>query len=46
MLFVSVNYTMKPISLWLIDGGYWLISMIIGGILLAVWRKKEVAASA
>lgn len=45
VLFVSVNYTMKPISLWLIDGGYWLISMIIGGILLAVWRKKEVAAS-
>ncbi len=44
-LFISVNYSMKPISLWLIDSGYWLISMVIGGVLLAVWRKKEAATS-
>ena len=43
-LFVTYSYSMKPFSLWLVDAGYWLISMIIGGILLAVWRKKEAAA--
>lgn len=45
VLFVTINYSMKPFSLWLIDGAYWLVSMIIGGILLAVWRKKEAATS-
>lgn len=41
-LAVNVIYTMKPFSLLLIDGGYWLVSMLIGGALLASWRKKEV----
>ena len=45
-LFVNGVYTLKPFSLWLMDGGYWLISMVIGGILLAVWRKKEAAPAA
>lgn len=40
-LFVTVLYTMKPLTLWLIDGGYWLVCMLAGGALLAVWRKKE-----
>ncbi|MBI4418253.1 MAG: DUF1761 domain-containing protein [Ignavibacteriales bacterium] len=40
-IFVNQIYTMKPFSLWLIDGGYWLVSMLIGGVLLASWRKKE-----
>lgn len=43
-ILVNVLYTMKPFSLWLIDGGYWLVSMLIGGVLLAVWKKKEAAA--
>lgn len=42
-LFVTITYVMKPYSVFLIDAGYWLISMIIGGMLLAVWRKKEAA---
>lgn len=43
-LFVTYNYQLKPISLWLVDAGYWLVSMLIGGVLLAVWRKKESTA--
>lgn len=42
-ILVNIIYTMKPFSLWLIDGGYWLVSMLAGGALLAVWRKKEAA---
>jgi len=40
-LFVNILYTMKPLTLWLIDAGYWLVCMLAGGALLAVWRKKE-----
>ncbi len=40
-ILVNIIYTMKPFSLWLIDGGYWLVSMLAGGALLALWRKKE-----
>lgn len=43
-LFVAYNYQLKPISLWLVDAGYWLVSMLVGGVLLATWRKKEAAA--
>ncbi|MEX1139378.1 MAG: DUF1761 domain-containing protein [Bacteroidota bacterium] len=43
-LFVTYSYSMKPFSLWLVDAGYWLVSMLIGGVLLAVWRKKDKAA--
>lgn len=39
-LFVTYSYSMKPFSLWLVDAGYWLVSMILGGIVLAVWKKK------
>lgn len=41
VLSVNVIYTMKPVSLLLIDSGYWLVSMLAGGALLATWRKKE-----
>ena len=41
VLSVNVIYTMKPFSLLLIDGGYWLVSMLAGGALLAIWRKKD-----
>ena len=40
-ILVNITYTMKPLLLWLIDGGYWLVCMLAGGALLAVWRKKE-----
>ncbi len=40
-MIVTINYTMKPFTLWFIDAGYWLVSMLLGGALLAVWRKKE-----
>lgn len=40
-LFVTYSYQLKPLSLWLVDAGYWLVSMLIGGILLATWKKKE-----
>lgn len=39
-LFVIYNYQLRPISLWLVDAGYWLVSMLAGGALLAVWRRK------
>lgn len=43
-LFVTYSYQLKPISLWFVDAGYWLVSMLIGGVILAVWRKKESTA--
>jgi hypothetical protein len=45
-LYVSYAFAMRPIGLFLIDAGYWLIGLMIGGVILAVWRKKEVAAVA
>lgn len=39
-LLVNINYQMKPLSLFLIDASYWLISMIIGGMIIATWKKK------
>src|SRR3989304_76495 len=44
-LCVTYSYSMKPFSLWLVDAGYWLILMIICGIFLPAWEKKEDAAS-
>ncbi len=32
-----VTYEKKPFSLWLINGGYWLVSLLVMGIILAVW---------
>jgi hypothetical protein len=29
----------------LIDAGYWLAGLVIGGIILAVWKKMDVAAA-
>jgi hypothetical protein len=39
-LFVNDAYQNKQFTLWLIDAGYWLVSLIVGGIVLAVWQKK------
>ncbi len=43
-LFVTYSYQLKPISLWLVDAGHWVVSMLIGGVLLAVWKKKQPTA--
>jgi hypothetical protein len=44
--FVQTVYQMKPIGLWCIDAGYWLIGLIIGSIILATMKKKSDAAPA
>lgn len=41
VLLITVLYSEKHYTLWFIDGGYWLASMLTGGTLLAVWRKKH-----
>lgn len=43
-LFVSYTYQNKPIGLFFIDSGYWLIGMVAGGIILVKMQKKEAAA--
>lgn len=43
---VNNLYQGKSFMLTLIDGGYWLISMIIGGIILVKMTKKEAAPAA
>lgn len=40
-LFVSYSYQGKAFGLVLIDGGYWLIGMVLGGIILVKMKKKE-----
>ena len=36
--YVSALFAMKPKGLWLIDSGYNLVSFMLAGVLLAVWR--------
>lgn len=43
-LFVSYIYQGKAFGLIMIDAGYWLIGMVIGGIILVRMKKKEAAA--
>jgi hypothetical protein len=33
-----VIYEKKSWSLWLLDNGYWLISLLVMGVILALWR--------
>ncbi len=33
----SVMYEKKSWTLWLINNGYWLVSLVVMGIILAVW---------
>jgi len=42
-LFVSYTYQGKPFGLVLIDGGYWLVGMVLGSVILAKMPKKEKA---
>jgi len=34
----SVIYEKKPWKLWLVNNGYWLTSLLVMGVILAVWR--------
>ena len=44
-LYVSYSFALRSIGLFIIDAGYWLVGLVIGGIILAVWKKKEIAAA-
>jgi len=33
-----VTYEKKPFALWVLNNGYWLISLLIMGIILAAWQ--------
>ncbi|MFA6469988.1 MAG: DUF1761 domain-containing protein [Bacteroidota bacterium] len=41
---VSNSYQGKSFGLTMIDGGYWLIGMVIGGVILVKMQKNEPAA--
>jgi len=45
IMFVTVGFQNKPMTLWLIDAGYDLVGMLIGGIILAVWKPKPTPAA-
>jgi hypothetical protein len=32
-----VSYEKKPFSLWILTNAYWLISLLVMGIILALW---------
>jgi hypothetical protein len=36
--FATALFSMKPKLLWLIDTGFNLVSFVLAGIILAVWR--------
>jgi hypothetical protein len=40
IMFVTVGFQNKPMTLWFIDAGYDLVGMLISGILIAVWKPK------
>jgi hypothetical protein len=44
-LFVSYSYQGKAFGLVLIDGGYWLVGMVVGGMILSKMQKKETSAN-
>jgi hypothetical protein len=33
-----VTYQKKPFALWMLDNSYWLISLLLMGIILSVWQ--------
>lgn len=45
VFYVTNSYQMKPFALTLLDSGYWLIGMILGGIILVKMQKKETSAT-
>jgi hypothetical protein len=36
--FTTAQFSMQPVQLWLINSGYNLVSFVVAGIILAVWR--------
>ena len=45
-MIVTGGFQGKSMTLWLIDAGYDLAGMVIGGIILAVWKPKSAPAPA
>lgn len=41
VVYINNSYQGKSFALTLIDSGYWLVSMIVGGIILVKMQKKE-----
>ena len=37
-LFAETNYEKRPYKLFAINSGYWLVAMLISGVVLACWR--------
>lgn len=37
----SVLYENKPWKLWLLNNGYWLTTLLVMGVILAVWKKMQ-----
>ncbi len=33
-----VTYQKKPFALWVLDNAYWLISLLVMGVILSVWQ--------
>lgn len=44
-MYVTNSYQGKSFGLTLIDSGYWLVGMIVGGIVMVKMQKKEAAAA-
>lgn len=44
LLMQGVLYERRPMELWAINAGYELLSLVLMGVILATWKKKEVAA--
>ena len=43
VFYVTNSYQMKSFALTLLDSGYWLIGMALGGVVLVKMQKKETA---
>lgn len=44
VIFVTNAFQGKAFTLTMIDSGYWLIGMVVGGMILAKMQKKETSA--
>lgn len=45
LLMQGILYERKAMALWAINAGYELLSILVMGVILAAWRKKEAAQS-
>jgi hypothetical protein len=44
LLLQDTLFERKAMMLWVINGGYELVSLIVMAVILAVWKKKEAAS--